>query len=375
MKPNNPFLVTGYLRPEFFCNRESETGKLLSAIMNERNLTITSIRRMGKTDLIKHVFYKLRNDKNYRTVYVDLQPTSTSADFVRKIGQALFRSLGSSRSRWFNRLIHQLSGLRPKITFDTLTGQPSVQLDIVNEEVPVSIEKIFDFISTYEKKVVLAFDEFQQIIRYPEKNIQALLRSHIQGISNLSCIFSGSHRNILASMFEDYSQPFYQSADMIYLDKIDPVKYKNFITTKFRTGKSVLASEIPDLILEKTRNHTYYVQYFCNQLYSSGYPVIDHKEAELIWSNILDEREGIYYDYRNLFTDLQFNVLKAIASEGSINKPLSAQFLHRYGLPTPSSVKTALNALLDREFIHYDRDEYFVTDVFLSEWLREMTKI
>src|SRR4030042_7061393 len=372
MKPNNPFLVTGYVSPEFFCDRESETGKLLNAIKNGRNLTITSIRRMGKTDLIKHVFYKLRNDKNFTAIYVDLQPTTTSTDCVRKIGQALFRSLGSSRSRWFNRLIRQLSGLRPKISFDTLTGQPSVQLDIVNEEVPFSMEKIFEFISRYEKRVVLAFDEFQQIIRYPEKNIQALLRSHIQGISNLSCIFSGSHRNILVSMFEDYSQPFYQSADMIYLDKINPGKYKNFISGKFKTCNSELTSETSDLILGKTSNHTYYVQYFCNQLYSSGYPLIDHEVAESVWNNIIKEREGIYYNYRNLFTDLQFNVLKAIASEGSVIKPLSKDFIHRYGLPTPSSIKSALDALLDREFIHYDRDRYFVTDVFLSDWLKNL---
>ena len=94
--------------------------------------------------------------------------------------------------------------------------------------------------------------------------------------------------------------------------------------------------------------------------------------AESVWNNIIKEREGIYYNYRNLFTDLQFNVLKAIASEGSVIKPLSKDFIHRYGLPTPSSIKSALDALLDREFIHYDRDRYFVTDVFLSDWLKNL---
>jgi hypothetical protein len=114
------------------------------------------------------------------------------------------------------------------------------------------------------------------------------------------------------------------------------------------------------------------VQYFCNQLYSSGYPLIDHEVAESVWSNIIKEREGIYYNYRNLFTDLQFNLLKAIASEGSVKQPLSKDFLHHYGLPTPSSIKSALDTLLNREFIHYDKDSYFVTDVFLSDWLKNL---
>jgi hypothetical protein len=248
-----------------------------------------------------------------------------------------------------------------------------VQLDIINEEVPLSIEKIFEFISGFEKRVVLALDEFQQIVRYPEKNAQALLRSHIQGTSNLSCIFSGSHRNILASMFEDYSQPFYQSTDMLYLDKIEAATYKNFISMKFSNDKINLTREIPDLILDKTRNHTYYVQYYCNQLYSSGYASINKEISELVWNNVIKEREGIYYNYRNLFTVLQFNLLRSIAAEGSVRQPLSQEFLHNYDLPTPSSVKTALDTLIEREFIHFDKDQYFVTDVFFSDWLSKLS--
>jgi hypothetical protein len=371
MKPNNPFLVTGYAGPEFFCNRKSETKKLLDAIRNERNLTITSIRRMGKTDLIKHAFHKLRNDKNYITVYVDLQPTGNIADMVRKIGQAVFSSLGSYRSNWFKKLIHQLSGLRPRITFDSLTGQPIVQLDVINEEVPLSIEKIFEFISKYEKRVILAFDEFQQIIHYPEKNTPALLRSHIQGNRNLSCIFSGSQRTILASMFEAYSQPFYQSTDMLYLSRIAPEEYKSFIYRKFKTGVKILDDKIPDLILEKARNHTYYVQYYCNQLYASGFDKIDHEVANVVWSAILKEREGIYYNYRNLFTGLQFNLLKAIASEGSVKQPMSKEFLHKYDLPTPSSIKSALESLIEKDFVFFENDRYYVSDIFLSSWLKQ----
>ncbi len=371
MKPNNPFLVTSYSGPEFFCNRKSETKKVLDAIKNERNLTITSIRRMGKTDLIKHAFYKMKNDRNYITVYVDLQPTGNMADMVRKIGQAVFKSLGSYRSNWFKKLIHQLSSLRPKITFDSLTGQPVVQLDVIDAEAPLLVEKIFEFISIYEKKVILAFDEFQQIINYPEKNIQALLRSYIQDTRNLNCIFSGSQRSILASMFESYSQPFYQSTDMLYLNRINTQEYKNFICQKFKTVGIHLVEEIPELILEKTRNHTYYVQYFCNQLFASGFMSIDNKVAEAVWAGILKEREGIYYNYRNLFTSLQFSMLKAIAGEGSVKQPMSKEFLHKYDLPTPSSIKSALESLMEKDFVFFENDRYYVSDIFLSSWLKQ----
>ena len=29
MKPNNPFLISGYYSPEFFCDREQETGTII----------------------------------------------------------------------------------------------------------------------------------------------------------------------------------------------------------------------------------------------------------------------------------------------------------------------------------------------------------
>ena len=56
---NNPFLIVGYQGPEYFCDREKETEVILSALHNGRNITLVSPRRMGKTGLIKNVFYTL----------------------------------------------------------------------------------------------------------------------------------------------------------------------------------------------------------------------------------------------------------------------------------------------------------------------------
>ena len=43
MKPYNPFLVYGYNSPEYFCDREKETDKMISALQNGRNLTLISL--------------------------------------------------------------------------------------------------------------------------------------------------------------------------------------------------------------------------------------------------------------------------------------------------------------------------------------------
>ena len=56
MKPNNPFLISGYYSPEFFCDREQETGTILDALHNGRNVALIAPRRMGKTGLVRHAF-------------------------------------------------------------------------------------------------------------------------------------------------------------------------------------------------------------------------------------------------------------------------------------------------------------------------------
>ena len=43
--PTNPFLITGYQGPDYFCDREKETASLMSALKNGRNITLISPRR------------------------------------------------------------------------------------------------------------------------------------------------------------------------------------------------------------------------------------------------------------------------------------------------------------------------------------------
>ena len=56
MKLYNPFVVYGYVSPEYFCDRKEETESLISALRNGRNITLMSPRRMGKTGLIHNAF-------------------------------------------------------------------------------------------------------------------------------------------------------------------------------------------------------------------------------------------------------------------------------------------------------------------------------
>ena len=90
LKLDNPFLITGYASPEYFCDREKETEDLLETLHNGRNITLTSPRRLGKTGLIKHVYYLLRQqDPKVTVVYIDLYATESLYDFTQAFASAV----------------------------------------------------------------------------------------------------------------------------------------------------------------------------------------------------------------------------------------------------------------------------------------------
>ena len=79
--------------------------------------------------------------------------------------------------------------MRPVISFDSLSGEPNVSFNVQNKQSEHQIEALFDFLEKQEKRVIFAIDEFQQILDYPEKNMEAWLRTLIQQLQNVVFIF------------------------------------------------------------------------------------------------------------------------------------------------------------------------------------------
>jgi len=370
MKPGNPFIITGYYSPEYFCNREKETERLVNALNNGRNITLFSIRRLGKTGLIEHVFHNLKSNKKLFLFYVDILATTDLNDFINLFASKVLGKLESKPEQFIKRIGEIFTNIRPVISFDPQTGIPSVQFNIQStEDANKSLEKIFDYLKRSGKRIIIAIDEFQQITNYPEKNIEAVLRTNIQKASEISFIFSGSHKHILISIFSLYGKPFYQSTEMMQLDRLDKGKYIEFIIRNFSKDKKKISDGVVNLVLELCRLHTYYVQFLCNRLYGLKDTIITEALVRETLISILKENEAVYINYRNLLTDYQWKVMKAIAYEGNAKLMTSKDFISKHNLGTPSSVHSAVKSLVNKEMIYKENDDYFIYDVFLERWL------
>ena len=373
---HNPFIISGYHGPELFCDRENETQSLLSNAENGVNTTLISIRRMGKTGLIWHTMKKLAGNKDHICIYADIYATQSLKDFTNKLGSSILDAFPEKNSAG-KKFMNLLKSLRPVMTYDALTGQPQVSFTFATQQQYVqSIESLFQFLESQDKPILLAIDEFQQITRYPEKNMEALLRSHLQTLKNVNLIFSGSNQHMLSEMFSDGTRPFFASTQFLYLQEIDRKTYMDFVREIFKSYHRNIQEAALEYIADFSRLHTFYTQSICNKVFASGIKMITHEHVLRICGQLISEHEPLFFQYRNLLTPIQWNLLKAIAKEGRVYQPNSRGFIEKHNVGIPANIQRAIESLLNKEMIYNGNDStgsfYSVYDLFLSRWMESL---
>lgn len=369
----NPFLVSGYISQEYFCDRKEESNTLIKLVTNGNNIILVSPRRMGKTGLIEHCFHDQKIADDYYTFFVDIYATSNLAEFVYKLGKEIYERLKPKGKSFIDNFFAVITSLRAGFKLDQLTGFPIFDIGIGEIKSPeFTLEEIFTYLNTADKPCIIAIDEFQQIAKYPEKNIEAILRTHIQKTIKSNFIFSGSQRHILHEMFFSPSKPFYQSAVLLSLDVIDKEEYIQFASKLFKKGKK----DVDDAYIEKAytifEGHTFYVQSVLNQLFSelNEGEKCTHEIFEKAVLNRIYSYETLFSEILNLLSDRQKECLYAIAKEGKARSITGGNFIKKHSLHSASSVQTASRQLLDKEILTKNRNTYAVYDRFFAFWLQ-----
>lgn len=371
-KDINPFFTKNYISKSYFCDRENELNTLLRNAENNINTTLISPRRLGKTGLIFRFFEYLAERNEFETVYVDIYASRNLTDFIALLADGILKKFPekSSIGKQFMKL---LKSFRPMFSFDEITGSAQVQFNYQSgKDKEYTLQKLLDFLDKQSKPVVLAIDEFQEIADYPEKNIEAILRTYIQQLKNINFVFCGSRKHTMVEIFLSTKRPFYSSTQFINLEPIDSEIYKQFILTKFSEGKRTIDTDSLDLVLDWTKGYTFYTQSVCNRLYN--HIKIDLMTVKTVCDNMLTENETTYLQYRKLITSKQWDFLVALAKEENISKIYTNEFLQKYNLGTASSTSRILKSLIEKELILEDigkyETNYCVYDVFLMRWLQ-----
>ena len=367
MKQNNPFVVVGYNGPEYFCDREKDTAKLMAAIENDRNVTLIAPRRYGKTGLLHHVNGMM--PKEYAGVYLDVFALKNLTEFARAFAAAVVGSLDTPAEKAMASVARFFKSCRPTITPQE-DGMPKFSFDVVPQQAEATIAETFEYLKKRDRRVVIAIDEFQQILEFPEKGMEALMRSYVQDVPWVRFIFAGSRHHLMGEMFLSAKHPFYQSTDIMSLDVIGCPAYAEFARRHFAAAGQSFDDNAFKSLYRRFTGITWYMQSVLNRIWQCGGGFTSESQIDEVVAELVEDRSLVFRDLYFSQNESSQRLLSAIAAEGEARGLMSGEFIERHHLVATSSVRSALEVRLDKDLVYRTETGYVVYDRIFGEWLR-----
>lgn len=369
----NPFITSGYISSEYFCDRRKESELLIQQLINGNNISLISPRRMGKTGLIMHSFSNREISDNYHTFFIDIYATKSLRDFVLSLSKVIIDKLKPLGKKAVEVFVKSVKSLQGGISFD-ISGVPSFNLQLGDiHDTHTTLDEIFKYLDAADKPCIIAIDEFQQIISYPEDNVEALLRTYIQHCNNANFIFAGSQRHIMGNIFLSPARPFYQSVSMLYLESIPKDEYITFAEGHFHNTNKKIDRDVISAIYNRFEGVTWYIQKMLNTLFmmTAKGERCTIELVDVALQNIIDSYRYNYQETVFRLPERQKEVLVTIAKEGKAQSVTGSSYVKKYKLVSASSVQAALKGLLEKDFVTSEQDVYYVYDRFFAIWLAE----
>ncbi|MBN2543113.1 ATP-binding protein [bacterium] len=361
-------IVTG----ESFIDRKDELKEIKNDVKNNINLFIYGPRRLGKTSLIKQLELELKEEyKKLISIYLDFFQIHSKEKFISLFGEELSRNKPFEIKNTIKFLKSILINIIPKISIDQY-GNMNFEFEYKRSNEDLAFEEVFNIIKTLSErgfKVVVIFDEFQEIKNLDGLQFEKKLRSIIQTHSKLSYIFLGSESSFSKNLTNDPENPFYHSGKLKYIGKIPEKYWVEFIKKGFGLYNKTISEQLAKLVCETCDNISYYIQLFSYELIHIADRTVNKKAIDKVKDRIINEKSEFYSVLWRKLSPYQKKVIEVILQvEGK--QMFSEEHKNKYNLSAPSSTSEAIRRLLEEEIIKKERTEYKFIDPFFKEWLK-----
>ena len=363
----NPFSYSDYVTGEAFCNRAKEQKDLIYYAQNSQNVLLYSHRRMGKTSLLHQVIRRLKKAKPaVKSVYIDLYGSLDENDFI----DAILTGLTQIESK-LERILKQMAGLKVAGSIDPVTNLPTLSASIKPRERPEYLDKALTILASYSKKqkLLVVFDEFQEVTKYSEEGFEKRLRKVIQGHRNISYIFSGSQKHILIEMFDSAKRAFYKMARSYPLENIEIQHYIDWAQKLFKKKRVNVDKDIITDIVERCDYQPMYIQQFLFDLWRSDSANL--AALDKIQKSISSSQKDQFIVLWNLFTQNQKKALRLLVETGG-EGIYAAEQLQRVGFNSGSVLQRALMSLVEKEILSKNGTFQF-QDAMLKKWVQSLS--
>lgn len=359
-----PFKYGVFVTGKDFCGRQPELALLHDYIKSSMRVYIVGERRLGKSSLIMEA---VRTLPDYEFIYIDLRAIVTKGQLCERIANGI-NDRKKSRSS-FHKLIKAMANLRPEISIDAITGDLKLS---ISPQIQISESDITGLLQMAGgKKKVIIFDEFQDIQRLNEfETILGSIRTEVQTQDETTFIFCGSILNKMSDLFTSRSSAFFNSAQKMALQEINPKEFQSFLQSRFESGNRKVSPSATSQILELCKGNPGDIQRLCIGIWNqtSENEEIDSSAVLKGMANICALESD---SYSERLDSLSRNQILCLGTLLKLQEPftLSNKLAVLSGLGSYSNLKSAIKGLEDKDILIKRNHKWFMSNPFFFYWL------
>lgn len=353
----NPFKFGTIVEKEFFTDRQNELQYICRIMDSENHLALISPRRFGKSSLVLKAVKQ--TERPY--IMINMQSVTSVKDLSNRLLEALLKLYPLKRIKVL------MSGFRivPTISTNPLTDGVEVSFEPSATNTDMILEDVIGLIgkvSTEKKRLILVFDEFQEI-KDIEKGLDKKLRAVLQLQGNLNIIFLGSQESMMEEIFDDKKSPFYHFGLIMQLKRIPEAEFLDFLNERFMKITD-LSTEISSEILKVTNCHPYYTQQLAFQVWNA----VNYRqfESDFVEKSIDQLIEMHDLDFERFWLSLNKTDRGTLIILSKNKNPLTQR-----EQPT-STMFSSLKRLMKNGYI-IKTDTYEIEDPFFRRWIVKTT--
>jgi len=367
----NPFSYGTVVRANYFYDRINECARLVNTLSGGNNMVLYAPRRFGKTSLVFKVIEQLEQ-QGFLCVYFDFMPVFSPESFVRLYTKAL--SAKQSNLNKFAQVFTSLvKNIRPIFTFGK-DGIPELSIDFANTKVDETIiAQLLDIpeqLAGKNKRVIVFFDEFQEVRILKDIHFESLLRSKIQCQQKTNYLFFGSKTHLLKEMFNDKNKAFYHSTSQMTIGALPQQDTIDFLQTKFSQSNISIDEDTANYLISVAANIPHYIQLLASEVWQDSV-----NQKSIITPKIIDEcakkalanKSDYYMELYGNQSKSRKLILKALSIEGK--QIFSADYIRKHGLPAVATLQRAVKDLIHAGIIEKTDNAYFIADPFFKMFL------
>jgi AAA+ ATPase superfamily predicted ATPase len=369
----NPFKYGTIVRGGDFFDRKEECARIVETLLGGNNIVLYAPRRFGKTSLVFKVMEQLEK-KNITCVYFDFMTVYSPESFVRLYAKAL-SAKQTNMEKFAKTFASLIKNIRPVMSFNA-EGESEFSVDFANTVDETIVAQLLDIPETLggsKKKVVVFFDEFQEVVKLHHINFENLLRSKIQAQFNTSYLFLGSKTHILHELFDNEKRPFYHSASQISLGPLPEADTIKYLQTKFTSSGITLDAETGRYLIAAACHIPHYIQLLAAEVWQR---LIDTKKpvtnavVDYCVKQILTLKSDYYLELFDRQSQGKKQLLQALTANGK--NVFSAAYINTYRLSGASTIQRAMKELVTEGIVEKLNGEYVITDPFFKAFVAEM---